>query len=90
MANLTSVEVLDGVTGANGEPICITKQNLLEKLPPILVLHLKRFHYDPEYGIRKLCHRVAYGAHFSFDKNMVAAALRNKPLDYTLIGGKFF
>jgi hypothetical protein len=39
----------------------MTKQNLLQDLPPMLVLHIKRFHYDPEMGTQKLRRRITYG-----------------------------
>jgi ubiquitin carboxyl-terminal hydrolase 10 len=34
---------------------------LIEQLPPILVLHLKRFIYDPAVGIGKNTKAIRYG-----------------------------
>ena len=37
------------------------KKIFIEKWPPVLILHLKRFVYDPELGVRKVRRPVAYG-----------------------------
>lgn len=38
-----------------------TKQMLIESLPPILVLHIKRFVYDPVSGIGKNGKAITFG-----------------------------
>ena len=44
-----------------GEPIDAHQQVALELTPPTLILHLKRFLYDPETdGVQKLLKRVTF------------------------------
>lgn len=37
-----------------------TKQNLVDSLPPVLILHLKRFVYSNYEGVQKLQKRVGF------------------------------
>jgi ubiquitin carboxyl-terminal hydrolase 10 len=56
LKNLTRLETLDsGVRGARAA----TKQVHIETLPPVLILHLKRFHYD-EKGPQKIWKKIGY------------------------------
>ncbi|KAI9595336.1 hypothetical protein BDF19DRAFT_67430 [Syncephalis fuscata] len=64
----------------------ITKQNQLQDLPPMLVLHIKRFHYDPEMGTQKLRRRVTYGSRLQIRSEMVSPSRRDKLPEYLLVG----
>lgn len=45
-----------------GVVVDATQQALVELLPPVLVLHLKRFHYDTNVGdVVKIGKQVSYG-----------------------------
>ena len=45
-----------------GVVIEATRQELVEALPPVLVLHLKRFHYDTAVGdVVKIAKHVSFG-----------------------------
>ncbi|KAJ1344302.1 hypothetical protein BSLG_001442 [Batrachochytrium salamandrivorans] len=48
LVNLTTPEVLEGFMSMarGGVRVDATKQNYIESLPPVLILHLKRFVYD--------------------------------------------
>ncbi|KAI4692374.1 hypothetical protein J4E81_006788 [Alternaria sp. BMP 2799] len=56
LKNLTRLETLDGA--ARGSKAS-TKQVHIETLPPVLILHLKRFHYD-EKGPQKIWKKIGY------------------------------
>jgi ubiquitin carboxyl-terminal hydrolase 10 len=56
LKNLTRLETLDGAArGARAS----TKQVHIETLPPVLILHLKRFHYDA-HGPQKIWKKIGY------------------------------
>ncbi|BGP21081.1 hypothetical protein JCM10213_006842 [Rhodosporidiobolus nylandii] len=52
-----------------------TKTVLLDALPPVLILHLKRFRYD-ELGVQKNGKRIAYGTELKLDERVLSAPLR--------------
>lgn len=52
-----------------------SQQTLVAALPPVLVLHLKRFSYDRGAGgVAKLAKRVAFGAELVLGADVVAGA----------------
>ncbi|KAF3000738.1 hypothetical protein E8E13_003916 [Curvularia kusanoi] len=56
LKNLTRLETLDSAaSGARAS----TKQVHIETLPPVLILHLKRFHYDKK-GPQKIWKKIGY------------------------------
>ncbi|PKI84909.1 ubiquitinyl hydrolase 1 [Malassezia vespertilionis] len=65
-----------------------TKHVLLEQLPPVLVLHLKRFVYDEVGGVQKSCKNIAYPLTLDMAPEMMSALLRTTEtnLQYTLFG----
>ncbi|PVG01241.1 cysteine proteinase [Serendipita vermifera] len=60
---LHSVSTIETVSIQSRQGISVeaTKQMLIEQLPPILILHLKRFVYDPITGIGKNTKTVRFG-----------------------------
>ncbi|KAI9358563.1 hypothetical protein DFJ73DRAFT_622187, partial [Zopfochytrium polystomum] len=59
--NMTRPEVLEGFGCSDaGVPVDATKQSLLHHLPPILILHLKRFIYNSVGGTQKLRTHVGF------------------------------
>ncbi|RKP27655.1 hypothetical protein SYNPS1DRAFT_20874, partial [Syncephalis pseudoplumigaleata] len=72
LLQLAAIEELDISTSTHAH------ENQLQDLPPMLVLHIKRFHYDPELGTQKLRRRIAY--------EMMAPSRRDKPPTYLLVG----
>jgi ubiquitin carboxyl-terminal hydrolase 10 len=58
--SLTTIETVS-VQSRQGISVEATKQMLIEQLPPILILHLKRFVYDPITGIGKNTKTVRFG-----------------------------
>ncbi|KAG5651291.1 hypothetical protein H0H81_009190 [Sphagnurus paluster] len=63
-------------------------QHLLEALPPVLVVHLKRFCYDTHVGgVVKIAKEVRWGAELEVGGDVVAPVLRRAPgVRYKLFG----
>ncbi|KAI4707473.1 hypothetical protein J4E89_008001 [Alternaria sp. Ai002NY15] len=66
LKNLTRLETLDGA--ARGSKAS-TKQVHIETLPPVLILHLKRFHYD-EKGPQKIWKKIGYPLELELPKEV--------------------
>ena len=97
--SLTQPEHLDGFfthrvsssVSANSSPIKsaseATKQTLLESLPPILILHLKRFVYEPRTGSTlKVCKFVTYDCELEIGPGLCSRV--QSDVVYRLVGGK--
>lgn len=66
------------------------KQVFIETLPPILIIHLKRFLYDKEGGIQKSHKIVSYGTTLQIPNNAVAPSRRTRqPIRYDLSAGEY-
>jgi len=57
LRHLTATEVLN--PDFDGPGRAMTRRSFIEKLPPILILHLKRFVYDGD-GIKKVWKKIGY------------------------------
>ncbi|KAJ1828217.1 hypothetical protein LPJ56_001238, partial [Coemansia sp. RSA 2599] len=53
-------ETIEGYTNFLGESVNATKQILLEKMPPVLILHLKRFVFCHDEGVQKVHKFIEY------------------------------
>lgn len=61
LRGLTRPERLQGdFNSPRGKDITATKQVFIETLPPVLILHLKRFQFDAEGGTTKIWKNVGY------------------------------
>ncbi|ORY00441.1 hypothetical protein BCR34DRAFT_627955 [Clohesyomyces aquaticus] len=66
LKGLTHLETLDGTThGARAS----TKQMFIETLPPVLILHLKRFHYSAS-GAQKIWKKIGYPLELEIPKEV--------------------
>jgi ubiquitin carboxyl-terminal hydrolase 10 len=64
---LTHLETLDGAAkGARAS----TKQMFIETLPPVLILHLKRFQYDSNGGAQKIWKKIGYPLELEIPKEV--------------------
>ncbi|RKF73200.1 putative ubiquitin carboxyl-terminal hydrolase 3 [Golovinomyces cichoracearum] len=61
LRGLTNPEPLHGVfKSPKGPNVKATKQVFIEKLPPVLILYLKRFQYDNTGGTQKIWKKIGY------------------------------
>ena len=71
----------------------IYQKSYIEKLPKILIVHLKAFYYDKNTkSIVKINKEIKYGTVLKIDKKYVSPGMQNlyKNCEYELISGKKF
>ncbi|EXJ91730.1 hypothetical protein A1O3_00280 [Capronia epimyces CBS 606.96] len=62
-----------------GQKATATKQIFIESLPPVLILHLKRFHYDnTTKRVEKIWKKVGYPLELEIPKEVFPLQARNK------------
>ncbi|KAI8909773.1 ubiquitin carboxyl-terminal hydrolase 10 [Gorgonomyces haynaldii] len=82
LVKMTEPEVLEGFT-TNGRSEA-TKQALFEMLPPMLIIHIKRFIYDSVGGTLKSHKHISYPHELTFNANILAKF--TPPTTYQLVG----
>ncbi|KAI9790672.1 MAG: hypothetical protein M1835_000812 [Candelina submexicana] len=71
LKGLTRSEVLQGdFNSPRGPGVTATKQVFIETLPPMLILHLKRFQYDNTGGTQKIWKKVGYPLELEIPKEV--------------------
>jgi hypothetical protein len=92
LANLTMPETVSDFVVRGGIKVEATKQLFLEELPPVLVLHLKRFSYNNVGGIQKNHKVVGYGGELDISPSILSSAAKNasKTVKYRLTAGEYF
>lgn len=77
LKGLTKPENLVGsFDSPRGPGTSATKQVFIEVLPPILILHLKRFQYDSSGGTQKIWKKIGYPLELEIPKEVFAPAKR--------------
>lgn len=90
IANMTIPETMHDYTSPKGLKVDATKQVYLEGLPPVLILHMKRFVFDNVGGVQKLSKQVKYGSKLVIDPEwMVPASRSHEPITYQLFGSVY-
>ncbi|RMZ85756.1 hypothetical protein DV737_g472, partial [Chaetothyriales sp. CBS 132003] len=80
LKGLTKPESMQGdFHTSRGQRSTATKQVFIETLPPVLILHLKRFHYDhATKRAEKIWKKVGYPLDLEIPKEVFPVALRNR------------
>jgi ubiquitin carboxyl-terminal hydrolase 10 len=63
----------------HGKDVRATKQVFIESVPPVLILHLKRFQFDAESsgGTVKIWKKIGYPLEFEFPREVLSRQTRN-------------
>jgi ubiquitin carboxyl-terminal hydrolase 10 len=77
LKGLTTSETLYGDFKSPRGSAHAAKQVFIETLPPVLILHLKRFHYEDESGTQKIWKKVGYPLELTIPKELFAPHRRN-------------
>ncbi|BGP44178.1 hypothetical protein JCM10449v2_008242 [Rhodotorula kratochvilovae] len=79
LMQLTAPESLpDFLTAKGVRTQDATKHVQLDALPPVLILHLKRFLFDEVGGVQKSSKKVAYGTELVIDERVLSGPLRQQ------------
>lgn len=88
--HLGTPEVLQGgeFKSARGAASSATKQISIESLPPVLILHLKRFQYDNTGGTQKIWKSIGYPLELEIPNEALSPAGRSNlnKVQYKLVG----
>lgn len=88
LKHLTVAERITGdFSSPRGPNVTATKQVFIETLPPVLILHLKRFQYDNTGGTQKIWKRIGYPLQLEIPPEAMSQNKRaGPPAKYRLIG----
>lgn len=80
LKGLTRPESMQGdFNSARGPNVTATKQVFIETLPPVLILHLKRFQYENSTkGTQKIWKKIGYPLELEIPKEVFAPQKRNQ------------
>uniref|UniRef100_A0A8C2BN68 Ubiquitin carboxyl-terminal hydrolase n=1 Tax=Cyprinus carpio TaxID=7962 RepID=A0A8C2BN68_CYPCA len=77
---LVARESVQGYTTKSKQEIEISRRVTLEELPPVLVLHLKRFVFEKTGGCQKLVKNIDYPVDLEISKDLLSPGVRGKTL----------
>ncbi|XDV17508.1 hypothetical protein PO909_023355, partial [Leuciscus waleckii] len=75
---LVARESVQGYTTKSKQEIEISRRVTLEELPPVLVLHLKRFVFEKTGGCQKLVKNIDYPVDLEISKDLLSPGVRGK------------
>ena len=79
MESLVARESVQGYTTKTKQEVEISRRVTLEELPPVLVLHLKRFVYEKTGGCQKLIKNIEYPVDLEISKGKDVVFSRSYP-----------
>lgn len=87
LRHITVTETLNDDFDGTGRSM--TRKSFIEKLPPILILHLKRFVYDSN-GAKKVWKKIAYPLTLEIPLDVLSPTQKSEsPPQFQLFGGNF-
>uniref|UniRef100_A0A671XQY9 Ubiquitin carboxyl-terminal hydrolase n=1 Tax=Sparus aurata TaxID=8175 RepID=A0A671XQY9_SPAAU len=78
LETLVARESVQGYTSKTKQEIEISRRVTLEELPPVLVLHLKRFIFEKTGGCQKLIKNIEYPVDLEISKDLLSSGVRGK------------
>ncbi|XP_054627038.1 ubiquitin carboxyl-terminal hydrolase 10 isoform X1 [Dunckerocampus dactyliophorus] len=78
LETLVARESVQGYTSKTKQEIEISRRVTLEELPPVLVLHLKRFVFEKTGGCQKLNKIIDYPVDLEISKDLLSSGVRGK------------
>uniref|UniRef100_A0A667WZR7 Ubiquitin carboxyl-terminal hydrolase n=1 Tax=Myripristis murdjan TaxID=586833 RepID=A0A667WZR7_9TELE len=78
LETLVARESVQGYTSKTKQEIEISRRVTLEELPPVLVLHLKRFVFEKTGGCQKLVKNIDYPVDLEISKDLLSSGVRSK------------
>nr|XP_046205324.1 ubiquitin carboxyl-terminal hydrolase 10-like isoform X2 [Oncorhynchus gorbuscha] len=78
LETLVARESVQGYTTKTKQEIEISRRVTLEELPPVLVLHLKRFVFEKTGGCQKLSKNIDYPVDLEISKDLLSSGVRSK------------
>ncbi|KAK9451956.1 uncharacterized protein V1518DRAFT_409995 [Limtongia smithiae] len=92
LAKISQPEVIKEYKTSHGELVEANKQTLLERLPKVLILHLKRFQFvtvDESSGystVQKISKTIGFKRNLQIPTECIAPQQRNAAVNYALFG----
>ncbi|XP_017260140.1 ubiquitin carboxyl-terminal hydrolase 10 isoform X2 [Kryptolebias marmoratus] len=80
LETLVARESVQGYTSKTKQEIEISRRVTLEELPPVLVLHLKRFVFEKTGGCQKMTKIIDYPVDLEISKDLLSSGVRSKVL----------
>lgn len=78
LESLVARESVQGYTTKTKQEVEVSRRVTLEKLPPVLVLHLKRFVYEKTGGCQKLVKNIEYPVDLEISRELLSPGVKNK------------
>uniref|UniRef100_A0A4W5LN67 Ubiquitin carboxyl-terminal hydrolase n=1 Tax=Hucho hucho TaxID=62062 RepID=A0A4W5LN67_9TELE len=78
LETLVARESVQGYTTKTKQEIEISRRVTLEELPPVMVLHLKRFVFEKTGGCQKLIKNIDYPVDLEISKDLLSSGVRSK------------
>ncbi|XP_077480775.1 ubiquitin carboxyl-terminal hydrolase 10 isoform X2 [Stigmatopora argus] len=78
LETLVARESVQGYTSKSKQEIEVSRRVTLEELPPVLVLHLKRFVFEKTGGCQKLNKIIEYPVDLEISKDLLSSGVKSK------------